>query len=236
MSVITTGAFRPNRQRRTMTWYERMVTWAFTKLFYNCWRKGERRGTSPATLSLHWFGHQMIKCPTDLWVYQEIVTEMRPDWIVECGTFRGGTSLYLASLLDLLGHGQLVSVDYEHYEGRPQHDRIEYLLGSSTAPAIFRQVKERVAGGRCLVILDSDHSKDHVLEELQLYSELVHPGDYLIVEDSCVNGNPVFRRHGPGPMEAIHEFLKTNDCFTPDPEMERFLLTHNPSGYLKRSA
>ena len=236
MQALSLGSFRPNRKRRPMNWYERLVTRSFSKLIYNCWRKGHKRGTSPATLSLHWFGHEMLKSPTDLWVYQEMISELRPDWIIESGTYRGGSALYLASLLDLLGHGQIATIDPHDYEGRPQHPRIHYLKGSSTDPAIVAQVHQLVRNDRCLVILDGDHSRDHVLNELTIYRELVRTGDYLIVEDSCVNGHPVFRRHGPGPMEAIRSFLANDPNFQPDFEMERFLLTQNPSGFLKRVA
>lgn len=236
MQTIPQGSFRPNRIRRPMTWYEQFVTRSFTKLIFNCWRKGKKRGTSPATLSLHWFGHELLKSPTDLWVYQEMISELRPDWIIEAGTYRGGSALYLASLLDLLGHGQIATIDPFEYEGRPKHDRIHYLKGSSIDDSIVNQVQRLVGKSRCLVILDGDHARDHVIQELNIYRQFIHPSDYLIVEDSCVNGNPVFRRHGPGPMEAIESFLKEDGCFRSDPEMERFLLTLNPRGFLKRVA
>ncbi len=219
-----------------MTWYERLVTRSFTKLTYDCWRKGHKRGTSPGALSLHWFGHEMLKSPNDLWVYQEIIAELKPDWIIESGTYRGGSALYLASILDLLGHGQVLTIDPHDYDHRPEHPRIHYLKGSSTDATIVDSVKDFVSRQRCLVILDGDHSRDHVLNELELYQQFVGPGDYMIVEDSCVNGHPVFRRHGPGPMEAIQSFLQSTDHFEPDTQRERFLFTQNPNGFLKRVA
>ncbi|MCC7338681.1 MAG: class I SAM-dependent methyltransferase [Pirellulaceae bacterium] len=231
---LPVGKFRPKSQRRSMKLKERLITRAFTKLYYDCWRKGHKTGTSPATLSLHWFGHEMLKCPMDLWVYQEIISERRPDWIVECGTYRGGSALYMASLLDLLGHGRIATIDPNDYERRPEHPRIHYVKGSSTDTAIVDQIRTMVDGQRCLVILDSDHARDHVRQELDLYCEMVHVGDYLIVEDSCVNSHPVYRRHGPGPMEALRDFLTHDSRFIVDRERERFLLTMNPSGYLKR--
>ncbi len=228
--------FRPNRARRKMTWYERLVTRMFNKLYYDCWRRGHKRGTSPGTLSLHWFGHEMIKCPMDLWVYEELITEMKPDWVIETGTYRGGSALYLASILTMLGHGNVVTIDPYDYEGRPEHPRIRYLKGSSTDHDIQDQLTKLVGDGKCLVILDSDHSQEHVAQELQCFSRFVNEGGYLIVEDTNVNGHPVYRKHGPGPMEAVRDFLAKDARFKPDDRMERFLLTQNPRGYLRREA
>jgi len=228
--------FRPNRSRRKMTWYERVVTRAFNKLYYDCWRRGHKRGTSPGTLSLHWFGHEMIKCPMDLWVYQELITETKPDWVIETGTFRGGSALYLASILSMLGHGNVVTIDPVDYEGRPEHPRITYLKGSSTDADVQDQLTELVGNGKCLVILDSDHSQEHVSEELRCFARFVNEDGYLIVEDTNVNGHPVYRKHGPGPMEAVRDFLDEDIRFKSDDRMERFLLTQNPRGYLRRQA
>ena len=85
-----------------------------------------------------------------------------------------------------------------------------------------------------MVILDSDHSRDHVLRELELYAPLVTPGCYVVVEDTNVNGHPVVPRFGPGPMEAVQEYLATTDAFEVDRSREKLLLTFNPSGYLRR--
>ncbi len=236
MQTLEVKGFRPNKVRRRMTIYESIVTRLFTKLFYDCWRRGQKRGTSPSTLSLHWFGHELLKCPLDLWTYQEILCEHRPEFIIETGTYRGGSALYLATLLDALGNGKIITVDPHQYEHRPSHPRIEYLQGSSTDTKIVDRVRSTVNNMPCLVILDSDHSYEHVLNELRLYREFVQPGDYIIVEDSIVNGHPAFPKHGPGPMEAIKEFLKEDQRFQSDSTRERFLLTMNPRGFLKRIA
>ena len=146
--------------------------------------------------------------PLDLWVYQEILHELRPRFIVECGTAAGGSALFLASVCELLGVGEVVTVDIEERPGRPAHDRITYLRGSSVAEDVVGRVKGLVRDAApVLVILDSDHSREHVLRELRLYGEIVTPGSYLIVEDTNVNGHPVSELHGPGPMEAVEQFL-----------------------------
>jgi cephalosporin hydroxylase len=203
------------------------VTEAFHRLYYDTavWK------------DTYWLGVRTQKCPLDLWVYQEILHETRPDLILETGTAHGGSALYLASVCDLLGRGEVVTVDISPVEGRPQHDRITYLTGSSTADEVVGEV-ERLATDheRVLVILDSDHSRDHVLDELRIYSRLVSPGSYLVVEDSNVNGHPVLAEHGPGPMEALEEFLAESDEFEVDAAREKFFLTFNPRGYLRKQA
>jgi cephalosporin hydroxylase len=182
-----------------------------------------------------WLGYAALKCPFDLWIYQEILHEIRPDVILETGTARGGSAMFLASTLDLLRSGEVVSIDIVRRPEWPIHPRITYLTGSSTSPAIVNEVGRRVASAsRVMVILDSDHRKDHVLDELRLYSPLVTTGSYLVVEDTNINGRPVFPGFGPGPGEAVDEFLKGNDAFVQDRGRERFFVTFNPGGYLRR--
>lgn len=180
-------------------------------------------------------GVPVAKCPLDLWVYQEIVNEVRPDLIVETGTAHGGSALYMATLCDLVGRGRVVSVDIEARENLPQHPRVGYVVGSSIAPDTFARIREQVRPGETvLVVLDSDHRRGHVREELRLYGELVTPGSYMVVEDTNVNGRPVLRAYGPGPAEAVAEFLASDSRFEVDASREKFYMTFNPGGYLKR--
>ncbi|MBW3634078.1 MAG: cephalosporin hydroxylase family protein [Chloroflexi bacterium] len=182
-----------------------------------------------------WLGHQVLKCPLDLWTYQEILHDVQPELIIETGTYRGGSALFLASMSDLLRRGEVVTIDSARQKGRPRHRRITYLTGSSTSAKILRQVRRRAKGkAAVLVILDSGHSKDHVLAELNAYAPFVTPGSYLVVEDTNLNGHPVLSRHGPGPAEAVAEFLERNDAFVRDESREKFLLTFNPGGFLKK--
>ena len=182
-----------------------------------------------------WLGHRMLKCPLDLWCYQEILYEVRPELIIETGTYQGGSALFLASICDLLGQGMVLTIDVDRRDDRSRHPRITYLTGSSTSKAILRQVHRRVKGtSRTLVILDSGHAKKHVLEELDAYAPLVTPGSYLVVEDTNLNGHPVESDHGPGPVEAVAKFLERNDGFVRDERREKFLLTFNRGGYLEK--
>jgi cephalosporin hydroxylase len=182
-----------------------------------------------------WLGVQTFKCPLDLWVYQELVHDVRPDLIVETGTANGGSALFMASICELLGRGEVVTIDISRDGALPQHARLRYITGSSTAPATVDQVRVLARGRRAvMVVLDSDHHRDHVLAEMRSYGPLVTRGSYLVVEDTCVNGNPVEEGFGPGPMEAVDEFLREDPRFVIDRGREKFMMTFNPRGYLRR--
>jgi cephalosporin hydroxylase len=183
-----------------------------------------------------WLGVPLWKNPLDLWVYQEIIWEVKPALIIETGTWRGGSAFYFASLLDLIGDGKVITIDHSPGKGRPEHPRVEYITGSSIAPEIFELVASRVAAadGPVLVILDSNHRQEHVAAELEKYPSWVTPGSYLIVEDTNINGHPVNPFFGPGPMEAVNDFLPRHPEFEVDSTREKYMVTHNPRGYLRR--
>lgn len=200
----------------------------FHRLYYDS-------GTQTWYKNTFWLGIRTWKCPLDLWVYQEIIFELKPDIIIECGTARGGSALFLASICDSLNKGRIISIDIEDKEDKPQHTRITYLLGSSTSEEIVERVKSFIRSkDKVMVILDSDHHKEHVLMELKIYSTFVTKGSYIIVEDTNLNGHPVESEFGPGPMEAVRVFLRGHKDFIIDKSREKFLLTFNPNGYLKR--
>lgn len=202
----------------------------FHRLYYDT-------GTLGKTWSeTYWMGTRVAKCPLDLWTYQEVLFDVRPDIIVECGTLYGGSAAYLASLCDLLDRGTILSIDIRAREGRPTHPRITYFDGSSTDPSLIQQIQARIGpGDRVLVILDSDHRRDHVLAELRTWSDVVSVGSYLVVEDTNLNGHPVAPEFGPGPMEALEAFLAEDSRFEVDAAREKFYLTFNPKGYLKKA-
>jgi cephalosporin hydroxylase len=188
-----------------------------------------------------WLGTPVLKCPLDLWVYQEILFENRPDVIVETGTFHGGSAHFLASICEVLGNGRVITIDIPSGPElppdpkHPPHDRLTYMSGSSVAPETVAAVRESIRPEeKVMVILDSAHNRDHVLQEMRAYSAVVAVGQYLIVEDTNVNGNPILPDHGPGPMEAVREFLAERDDFIADPSREKHLVTFNPGGFLKR--
>jgi cephalosporin hydroxylase len=227
------GSYRVANPVPSLTADERRIVDEFHALYYRKWDFSRGGGT----LDLQWMGFHTLKCPMDLWIYQEILVETEPDVIIETGTRFGGSAAYLASLCDLLGRGSVVTVDIKQLSGLPRHPRIDYILGSSTSAAVMAEVRRRIGPGeRVMVILDSDHRRDHVLDELQAYHALVSPGCYLIVEDTNVNGHPVWPDHGAGPMEAVEAFLPSHPEFRVDLGRERFLMTMNPSGFLLRTA
>jgi len=227
------GAFRPLFAEPDLTADEQQIVDRFHDLYYS--KLDEGRGLH--TIVLAWMGHEMFKCPMDLWLYQELIVLKRPGLIIETGTYKGGSALYLACICDLVGQGSVVTIDIDdsHAAIRPQHPRLRYVTGSSTAPEIFEQASSLAAeAGDVMVILDSDHRRDHVLDELRLYSTLIPVGGLLVVEDTNVNGHPTYASFGPGPWEAVDAFLDENDGFVADRSYERFLLTMNPRGVLRR--
>lgn len=180
-------------------------------------------------------GVTIWKCPLDVWLYQEIIEEVRPDLIIETGTAFGGSAYYMGDLLDSYDKGQIVSIDIKDRTNGLKHPRVTFLIGSSADPDIKKKVMELLPeGGTTLVILDSDHSRRHVLNEMRLWHDVVSEGSYMIVEDSNINGHPVRTKSGPGPWEAIDDFMKENDDFVIDESKHKFLLTQNPRGFLKR--
>ncbi len=185
-------------------------------------------------MNTYWLGVPIQKCPLDMWIYQELIYELKPDLIVESGTADGGSAYYLASLCDLIHKGRIMSIDIVA-KTRPQHPRVSYLTGSSVSEEIYNAVRASIQPGeRVMVILDSDHSYEHVLNELRIYAPLVTAGSYLIVEDTNINGNPVFPGFGPGPMESLQQFLAENKGFVVDKSREKFFMTFFPDGFLKK--
>jgi cephalosporin hydroxylase len=186
-----------------------------------------------------WMGVPMRKNPLDSWVYQEILHEVRPDVVVEIGSYAGGSTLYFAHLMDLLGKGTVVSIDPSRAHYVAQHDRILTVTGRSSDPQVQAQVATICADRTVLVCHDGDHRKDQVLRDLRDYADHVSVGSYFIVEDGILDlfprGSPLHPAKFPeGPLPAIEEFLASDSRFEVDPERERFLATWNPKGYLRR--
>lgn len=213
-----------------MNLQEKAVVDAFHNLYYNG-LAGEGHIFQRTT----WMNVPCAKCPLDLWIYQEIIAEIQPDLIIETGTYLGGSALFMAHMLDIVGKGEILTIDVEDHP-RPSHPRIKYLIGSSVDWNLIKPELINRPSGKCLIMLDSDHRKDHVLKEMNLFARFVSVGSYLIVEDTNVNGHPAFPTFGDGPYEAVEQFLKSNSQFIVDKSREKFLMTSNPHGYLRRVA
>jgi cephalosporin hydroxylase len=184
-----------------------------------------------------WMGHRVMKNPLDAWIYQEIIYDVQPDVIVEIGSRYGGSTKYFANLLDLIGKGVVVSIDINRTEYTLEHQRVKVLTGDSASSDIVENVADLCKGKSVLVIHDGDHSKSQVLKDLSCYAGFVSPGSYFIVEDGIVDlfhyGDGLGFKEG-GPLAAVEEFLKDHPEFVIDEERERYLLTYNPKGFLKR--
>ncbi len=193
-----------------------------------------------------WQGVPTLKCPLDLWVYQELLWLVRPQLVVELGTWAGGTATFLADMMDLHAAdrtSEVVTVDILNDEAfaphaesyprlapfpvriRPAHPRVTYLHGSSVDAAVVQSIVGKARGKqRVMVIADSDHSYEHAYQELQQYHDLVTPGSWFIMEDT----------DGHGPRQAVARFVSEHPEFSVDVQCEKFHMTFNPGGYLRR--
>ena len=183
-----------------------------------------------------WMGHRLIKSPFDCWMYQELLYSQKPDVLIELGVMFGGATRFFADLLDLIGHGEVLGIDIDISKARDvKHDRISFLEGSSVSDAMIAEVRTRVQGKKVMVIADSDHEKNHVLEELRCYAEFVQPGGYLIAEDSLNDPMGYHPVPNEGPQAAVHAFLAENDAFEVDMRIaEKYIMTISPYGFLRR--
>jgi cephalosporin hydroxylase len=183
-----------------------------------------------------WMGRTIWKNPLDCWIYQEILYETRPEVVVELGVAHGGGTLYLANLLDLLGtpSAQVVGIDLDlSHVADLRHPRIRLMGGNCLDPETIGQVTGLCQGRKTMVIADCDHNKEHVLQELRAYSPLVSVGCYYVVEDGIcdVMGWPPV----PGPEAGCIEYLREDPHFVSDTRLrEKYLITYNFNGYLKR--
>lgn len=161
---------------------------------------------------MQWHGIRTLKLPSDMWNYQEIIFERKVDFVIETGTRHGGSALFFADTLKARhAKGFVISVDIESESNMiRQHDNIRFLLGDSGSVEMAAKIASLMPDNRgpVFMILDSDHSRDHVLRELNVLVPLLRCGDYLVVEDSNINGHPVRPDFGPGPWEAIMDYLK----------------------------
>jgi cephalosporin hydroxylase len=202
-----------------------------------------------------WLGRPIIQYPQDMVAMQELIWSIQPDLIIETGIAHGGSLIFSASMLELNAicggsqDAEVLAVDIdirphnrEAIEAHPMYKRISMIQGSSIDPEIVDRVKAKTAGKqKILVFLDSNHTHDHVLAELEAYAPLTSVGSYCVVFDTLVEDLPadmfVNRPWGPGdnPKTAAREYLKSHSEFEIDKSIQhKLLITVAPDGYLKR--
>jgi len=196
-----------------------------------------------------WMGRPIIQYPQDIIALQEIIWKVKPDLIIETGIAHGGSLIFHASMLELLGKGEVLGIDIDirphnrkEIDEHPMAKRIKMIEGSSVATDIFNKVLEHTHDKKnILVILDSNHTHDHVAKELKLYSTIVSINSYLIVYDTIIEDLPENHfadrpwNKGNNPKTAVWEFLKDNNNFNIDHTIQnKLVITVAPDGYLKR--
>ena len=195
-----------------------------------------------------WMGRPIIQYPQDMIAMQELIWSIKPDLIIETGIAHGGSLIYYASLLELIGKGTVLGIDIdirEHnrreIEAHPMVKRIEMLQGSAIDEALVAEVARRAQGKETVMVcLDSNHTHDHVLRELELYAPFVTVGSYCVVFDTIVEDMPrgAYDRPwdvGNNPKTAVWEYLKASDQFEIDHSIDnKLLISVAPEGYLKR--
>ena len=195
-----------------------------------------------------WMGRPIIQYPQDMIAMQELIWEIKPDLIIETGIAHGGSLIYYASIMELIGKGEILGIDIDirdhnkqAIEAHPMYKRISMIQGSALDPAIIEKVKEKASGKQTVMVsLDSNHTHDHVLEELKLYSPFVTLNSYLVVFDTVIEDMPqgMYDRpwdKGNNPKTAVQEFFKINKNFEIDHSIDnKLLISVAPGGYLKR--
>ena len=223
----------------------------------------DRRAFEAAVQALHaadkydypylwsWMGVPIIQLPADIMATQEIIWATKPDLVVETGVARGGSVLFMASILELIGKGKVIGVDTDirahnrqSVERHPMAKRVVLIEGLSTDSATLAKVKAEIpAGASVMVVLDSDHSREHVLAELRSYGPLVTVGCYLVVADTILghldagqtprNRSKLYLK-GNEPLSALEAYLKETDRFEIEPAVNgKLILSSSPGGYLR---
>ena len=198
-----------------------------------------------------WMGLPIIQMPEDIVLTQELMWETKPDFVIEAGIAWGGSLALYAAFQELQGHGRVFGIDVtipEHNRqaimSTPVSHRISLIEGSSSDSAVFEIISSQIPkGSNILLVLDSNHTHEHVLNELTLWSPLLQKGNYIVVSDTIVEYIPEQEHrvrpwgHGNNPMTAVQEFLRSNDCFSSENYFSRrAFASFNPSGYLVRTS
>ena len=199
------------------------------------------------THEITWLGVPIIQLSEDIIMMQELIWKVRPDVIIECGLAHGGSALFYASIFELIGKGLVIGVDNDirkyneiAIKNHPLSHRVNLIEGSSISHQVINKIKRLTNKlKKIMVVLDSNHSKEHVLKELELYQDIVTPGSYLVAMDGAQewvsdipNGKPEWKTDNP--LAAIKEFLKKSKNFQVDEYYSRLKVTANPNGFLKK--
>lgn len=200
------------------------------------------------TYHFSWMGRPIIQLPQDMVAMQELIWAHKPDLIIECGIAHGGSIIYYASMMELVGHGEVLGIDRdirphnrEAIENHPMAKRISMIEGSSIDPAVVEQVRALAEGKKVIVVLDSNHTHEHVLAELRAYAPMVSQGSYCVVMDTVVEDMPedAFPDRpwgvGDNPRTAVWAYLKESEDFVIDAAIhDKLLITVARDGYLRR--
>ncbi len=225
------------RPQLEQTKAEKPASWSEQKIIDEFHRIFRQRGGCFGKF----MGIPLLQYPTDNWIMTEIINEVKPDFIIETGTWQGGATLLYAAVLEQVNsRGKIITLDINDTLCRKASNfelwkrRVEFIKGDSASPLIVSRIAQEVKGRRVLVTLDSEHTRAHVLKELQAYAPLVSQNSYIVVQDTALEGHPIGAPSDQGPWDAVQDFLKANGQFMVDHSWERFLISQNPSGYLKR--
>ena len=195
-----------------------------------------------------WLGRPIIQFPQDMVAVQELIWKIKPDFIIESGIARGGSLIFYASILELLNHGKIIGVDIDirkhnriEIENHTLFKRIKLIEGSSIDDSVIHKIKKIIKDKKkIMILLDSHHTEQHVLEELEKYSPFVRSGSYIVVFDTIIEDMKKHHsknrpwNHGNNPKTAVSKFLKKNKRFKIDKEIQKkLLITSCPDGYLK---
>lgn len=191
-------------------------------LFHNKYHAMNGLGEQPPLM--YWRGYSIMKPPTDMWLYQELIVQEKPDFIIELGTCSGGSALFFADVCSLIDHGRVITVDWSNNDtGKPTHDRLRYLTGDTRDEHVATHAGYFIPEkSKCFLILDASHDYQEVKVELDIWVPLLNAGDVLVVEDTDLGG----------PEWGLELFRKESSrVLEPIPGCDKFMLTYNPRGY-----
>ncbi len=196
---------------------------------------------------IDWLGIPIIQTPEEIILMQEVIFCVQPDYVIETGIAHGGSLIFYASIMEAIGKGKVIGIDIDIREHNKKvlekhrlFKRLELIEGNSISEEIVDQIKKKIPdGAKVMVCLDSNHYKEHVLKELELYKEFVSLNSYIVVYDTITSkmaelGATDKTYINNGPKEAVEEFLNTNDDFQIDKKFNRLIISYSPDGFLKR--